>query len=144
MLAAVTVNASFLFWLCSAPLIRYGCVYVWLAAPLTFGGLALWLVRDQGRGRIFWRLVYGAVFLAACYKAVMFARETAAGYSAEYFVYQKEYEDFRTRSYMIDGSVFYYPEEGDRTGYDAFPSSPAKAAMELRGEGLGDGFRYKK
>lgn len=144
LLAAAVVNASFLFWLCSAPLIRYGCVYVWLAAPLTFGGAALWLTEKRERGRMFWRLVYGVVFLAGCYKAVMFGKEVAAGYSAEFFVHQKEYENFEAQSYMIDGVVFYYPEEGDRIGYDAFPASPSKAAIELRGEGLDDGFRYKK
>ncbi len=144
MLAAVWVNVSFLFWLFSAPLIRYGCVYVWLAAPLTFGGLALQLIKDRGAGRIFWRAVYGAVFLAGCYKAVMFGREIAAGYSGEYFIRQKDYENFETESYEIEGVVFYYPKEGDRTGYEAFPSSPSKALIEFRGSGMEDGFRYKK
>lgn len=144
MLAAVWVNVSFLFWLFSAPLIRYGCVYVWLAAPLTFGGLALRLIEDRGAGRVFWRTVYGAVFLAGCYKAVMFGREIAAGYSAEYFIRQKDYENFEAESYEIDGVVFYYPKEGDRIGYEAFPSSPAKALIEFRGSRIEDGFRYKK
>ena len=144
MLAAVWINVSFMFWLLSAPLFRYGCVYVWLAAPLTFGGLALWLIKDRGAGRIFWRFVYGAVILAGCYKAVMFGREIAAGYTAEYFIRQKDYENFEAEIYEIDGVVFYCPKEGDRIGYEAFPSSPAKAFIELRGSGIEDGFRYKK
>lgn len=144
MLAAVTVNVSFLFWLFSAPLIRYGCVYVWLAAPITFGGMALWLIENRGMGRIFWRLVYAAVFFIGCYKIVMFGREIAAGYSAEYFVRQKDYENFEAQSYKIEGITFYYPKEGDRIGYEAFPSSPVKASVELIGTGIKDGFRYRK
>ncbi len=144
MFAALAVNASFLFWLCSAPLIRYGCVYVWLAAPLTFGGLALWLTEKGKVGKRFWRLVYGCVLLVGCYKAIMFGLELAKGYSPEYFVRQKDYENFAAKSYEMDGVVFYYPVEGDRIGYEAFPSSPAKAAAQLRGEGLEDGFRYKE
>ena len=144
MLAALAVDISFLFWLFSAPLIRYGCVYVWLAAPVTFGGLALWLVENRGIGRMFWRLVYAAVFFVACYKAVMFGKETAAGYSPEYFIRQKDYENFEAQSYEVEGVIFYYSAEGDRMGYEAFPSSPARAAMELRGSGIEDGFRYKE
>ena len=68
MLAAVTVNLSFLFWMFSAPLIRYGCVYVWLAAPLTFGGLTLWLVPNERWGKYFWQGVYALVVFAGLYK----------------------------------------------------------------------------
>ena len=144
MFAAAAVDVSFLFWLFSAPLIRYGCVYVWLAAPLTFGGLAFWLVGSGKAGRVFWRFVYAAVFLAGGYKAVMFGKEVAAGYSPEYFVWQKDYENFGAQAYEVGGITFYCPVEGDRIGYEAFPSSPARADMELRGDGLEDGFRYKQ
>ncbi len=34
-----TVAASFLFWLCTSPLIRYGCVWVYLTAAVIFGGI---------------------------------------------------------------------------------------------------------
>ena len=37
-LAQATVAASFLFWLCTSPLIRYGCVWVYLTAAVVFGG----------------------------------------------------------------------------------------------------------
>lgn len=140
MLAAVTVNLSFLFWMFSAPLIRYGCVYVWLAAPLTFGGLALWLVKEERRGRYFWRGIYMVLGLAGLYKFWAWGKETAAGYSAEYFLVQKDYENYEVEEYWIEGVKFYCPAEGDRTGYEAFPSSPSKAGIKFRGTGLEDGF----
>lgn len=148
MLAAVTVSFSFLFWLLSAPLMRYGCVYVWLAAPVTFGGLLFWMLEKRAKGRrvetVFWRVLFAAIGLAGCYKAVMFGMEAVKGYSLQYMICQKDYENFETESYEIQGITFYVPAEGDRTGYDAFPSSPVKAAAELRGAKLKDGFRYKK
>lgn len=143
MFVALVINASFIFWLLSAPLIRYGCVYVWLAATVTFGGLLTLLVPEEKNGRAFWRLVYVAIGLAGCYKAFALAKEIAVGYSGDFFVNQKDYENFEAQSYEIEGITFYYPVQGDRMGYEAFPSSPVEARMELRGEGMEDGFRYK-
>lgn len=144
MLAAVTVNLSFLFWLFSAPLIRYGCVYVWLAAPVTFGGLAIWLIGKKNAGKYFWRAAYGLLAVVGCYKIFAFGREIVLGFSPDYFIYQKEYENFETEDYEVEGVTFYYPVEGDRVGYDAFPSSPGRAEIQLRGTALEDGFRYKE
>lgn len=143
MLAAVVINGSFLFWLFSAPLIRYGCVYVWLAPAVTFGGLAVFLLRKGKTARIFWRAAYVAIGLAGCYKAFALGREILTGYTKEFFVVQKDYENFTAESYEIGDITFYYPAEGDRIGYDAFPSSPDRAMVELLGKGLEDGFRYK-
>lgn len=144
MLGAVTVNLSFLFWMFSAPLIRYGCVYVWLAAPLTFGGLALWLVKKEGWGKYFWRGTYAAIVCAGLYKLGAWGKETAERYSPEYFIVQKDYENYEVEEYRVEGITFYCPVEGDRTGYDAFPSSPSKAGIRLRGAGLKDGFINKE
>ncbi len=144
MLAAVTVNVSFLCWLFSAPLIRYGCVYVWLAAPVTFGGLALWLIKSEGWGKWLWRMAHIAVVLIGCYKLFTFGKEMVEGYSKEYFICQKDYENYEVESYGIEGVSFYYPIEGDRTGYEAFPSSPTRAKAGLRGNGIEDGFIYRE
>lgn len=140
MLAAVTVNLSFLFWMFSAPLIRYGCVYVWLAAPLTFGGLALWLIKKERWGKYFWCGIYAAIAFVGLYKLWAWGKETAEGYSPEYFIVQKDYENYEVEKYRIEGITFYCPVEGDRTGYDAFPSSPSRAGIRLRGTGIDDGF----
>ena len=59
-----------------------------------------------------------------------------------YWLYQKDYDNYEVKGYEIDGVVFYCPVEGDRVGYDSFPSSPAEAQIRLRGDGIGDGFRY--
>jgi hypothetical protein len=140
LLVAVTVNLSFLFWLFSAPLIRYGCVYVWLASAMTFGGLMLYVIKEKNT----WRAVYIVLGFAACYKIYAFGREIASAYDGNYMINQKDYENFEMTAYEIDGLTFFYPLEGDRAGYAVFPSSPAKAEMALRGTNIREGFRYKK
>ena len=140
LLAAATVNLSFLFWLFSAPLIRYGCVYVWLASALTLGGLMLYVVK----GKYAWRAIYIALGLFACYKVYAFGREVASVCDGNYMINQKDYENFEMNVYEIDGLTFFYPVTGDRAGYAAFPSSPAEAEMTLRGTNIREGFRYKK
>lgn len=169
--AQVTVAASFLFWLCTSPLIRYGCVWVYLAAAVVFGGIyeAVWQtvwkraggVSEEAnsgcgerRGReaqrkgvprrwqVFAeRAVSAAIILILIYKGFALAREIAGAYSNDYWLVQKDYENYGTRSYEIEGVTFYCPVEGDQAGYDSFPSSPTEAEIRFLGDGIADGFR---
>lgn len=139
LLVAGTVDLSFLFWLLSAPLIRYGCVYVWLAPAVTFAGLCIYLIKNK----VFWRLLYVAVCLLACYKLLAFGLESRNSFTKEYFINQKDYENFETKEYEISGHIFYNALQGDRTGYNDFPSSPVEADIVLRGDSLKEGFSHK-
>lgn len=179
-----TAAASFLFWLCTSPLIRYGCVWVYLTSAVAFGGLyetvmqagerdcsaaasagqgggkawgcrqasgvresqgCRWLRRGMENGRG-WRTAVGTVAVAAValllvYKGFALAREIAGSFVNDYWLVQKDYETYETYSYEIGGITFYCPAEGDQTGYDSFPSSPAEAEILFLGEGIADGFR---
>ena len=66
-----------------------------------------------------------------------------ADYVNGYWLCQKDYDNMPVESYEINGITFYYPQSGDRVGYDAFPSSDRKRDIELRGTALQDGFRTK-
>lgn len=177
-----TVAASFLFWLCTSPLIRYGCVWVYLTSAVVFGGIYEAVVYFSGGGREAadlharggqcgaeaqgrlhgsrenrrrgervqdargWRLVAGRVvsvlvMLILVYKGFALGREIAGSYVNDYWFTQKDYENYETRSYEIEGLTFYCPVEGDQVGYDSFPSSPQEAEIALLGEGAADGFR---
>ncbi|MDE6405138.1 MAG: hypothetical protein K2M20_05750 [Lachnospiraceae bacterium] len=165
-----TVAASFLFWLCTSPLIRYGCVWVYLTAAVVLGGIydrvmhsgaagermkADARVRDErvsgtkgGRaaGDLRWRPAAGwtvsaAVILLLAYKGFALARETAGSYVNDYWLVQKDYENYETYAYRIEGAAFYCPVEGDRVGYGAFPSSPSEAQIAFLGEEIAEGFR---
>lgn len=80
------------------------------------------------------------VVLFLLYKGFALARETAGCYVDDYWLVQKDYENYETRPYEIEGVTFYCPAEGDQVGYESFPSSPAEADIVFLGEGIADGF----
>lgn len=129
-----TVTACFLFWLCTSPLIRYGCVWVYLTPAVVFGGI-LEAGRHSGRA------VSAAVILLFLYKGFALGREIAGSYENDHWLTQKDYENYEAYAYEINGVTFYCPAEGDRVGYAAFPSSPSKAQIIFLGDGVKDGFR---
>lgn len=156
LLVQVMVAASFVFWLCTSPLIRYGCVWVYLTPAVVFGGIydAVlhhgFLQEKEGgapqgvRRRWVWveRAVSALVVLFLLYKGLALGRE-AVFRERGYLLFQKDYENYPTRSYEIEGVTFYCPAEGDRVGYEAFPSSPQEAQIAFLGDGLADGFVVK-
>lgn len=137
LLVLFTVSGCFLFWMFTSPLIRYGCVFLWLTAVLNLGMIYTRLIAPKEKGRI--AIV---VFLViGCYKIWNFAGENIRSFTPEYFLLQKDYENFETINYEIHGYTFYYPKEGDRTGYENFPAAPQKASDSLfLGEQIKDGF----
>ncbi len=146
LLVQMTVAGSFGFWLCTSPLIRYGCVYVYLMPAVVFGSLYDQILDGGGqKGEARWRgavrvcgLTAGLVLL--CYKGLVLGRQITASYENRYWLVQKEYENYETASYVIEGITFYYPVSGDQAGYEAFPSAPVKKELKLLGEDLADGF----
>lgn len=134
-----TVAASFAFWLCTSPLIRYGCVWVYLTPAVVFGGI-LEAVLHPAAGRA----VSAIVVVVLVYKGLALAREMAGAYVNDYWLTQKDYENYETYTYEIDGVTFYCPTEGDRVGYESFPSSPTEAEIVFMGDGLKEGIRKVK
>ena len=151
-----TVAASFLFWLCTSPLMRYGCVYVYLTVAVVGGGIYEAVMSDETdrikergqKGSIWGNMVKRAVLtltiLFLLYKGLALGREIVFSYENAYWLVQKDYENYETLSYQIEGVTFYYPIEGDKVGYDSFPSSPAKAEISFLGDTLADGFIVKE
>lgn len=131
------VAASFVFWLCTSPLIRYGCVYVYLTPAVVFGGIYAAVCRR----RAFRLIVCTAVALLLVYKAFALGRGIISSHENAYWFLQKDYENYAVETCEIEGITFYYPSWGDQTGYDAFPSAPAKPRIAFLGTGIADGFR---
>ncbi|MCM1174240.1 MAG: hypothetical protein NC341_04225 [Blautia sp.] len=141
------VSLCFLFWLFSSPLIRYGCVYVYLTTAVVWGDVCTEFFENGRRnGWKAGRYAEQACMLLIClfllYKAAAFGKEIVVSYVDDYWLCQKDYDNYETKGYEISGIRFYCPVEGDRVGYESFPSSPAQARIRLRGDGIGDGFRY--
>ncbi len=143
------VSLCFLFWLFSSPLIRYGCVYVYLTTAVVWGDVCTEFFEESHRtgrkcGRHMEKACMLLISLFLVYKAAAFGREIVSSYVNDYWLCQKDYDNYETESYEIDGVLFYRPVSGDQTGYESFPSSPATAAVRLRGTDIGAGFCYRE
>lgn len=137
LLVMSTMGISFLFWLTSAPLIRYGCVYLWLFPVLIWGFCYMKISPGLDRYKLFFIMVV----LAGIYKTGAFAVEIAESATADHLINQQDYENFETIAYELHGYTFYYPAEGDRTGYRDFPSAPVKAEDIFLGDTIKEGFK---
>lgn len=134
---AGTLAVCFLFWLLSAPLIRYGCIFLWLTAVLTWGYLYLKLSPHTDRFIIYMLLICAF----GVYKLGAFGGELYRQASPDNLILQKDYENYETVSYELHGYTFYYPKQGDQTGYKDFPAAPWKAEDIFRGETIEEGFK---
>ncbi len=138
-LVLLTVISSYLFWQMSAPLMRYGYAYVLLTDFLVLG----WMVVRLGWNKLEYAL-YGVLLLYGIYKLYHVGEYSYAYRMEPYYMWQQDYGSYELESYELEGITFYKPVSGDRTGYDYFPAGPVKANIELRGEGLKDGFRPRQ
>lgn len=143
---------NFLFWLLTSPLIRYGCVYVYMMLACIWGNILTELLYDDNRNGIRREKIFSGFLEKACilgialfltYKAAAFVKETVSYYDNDYWIWQKDYDNYEAVSYDIDGITFYRPLTGDRIGYESFPSSPVQSEIGLRGNEIKDGFYTK-
>lgn len=138
-LVFATVMANYLFWQFSAPMMRYGYAHVLLLAMLVFGYLLesidkLWLKR----------IAYCGLALFLVYRTYMLYDVIRSGWWTPHYVWQETYREHPVESYEIDGVTVYFSIDEGLSGYEPFPSGPEqKLGIELRGEGLKDGFRPK-
>ncbi len=142
-----TLVGCLIFWFFSAPLIRYGVVYVWLTPMVILGRLVI---------AVCGKLPHSAreitiKFISACfvvwliYKGVNLYMEDNVRFNAQYLVKQQDYGDYETKEFEMGGNVFYYPAEGDQIGYYPFPASTndITGTVEMIGTKIKDGFKSK-
>lgn len=140
LLVMAAVAASYLFWQISAPLMRYGYSHVLLLVVLTAGYL---LKRGLVKRKKWNQIVYVLMVFAGIVKLVPLCSYAVNVAGQPFYVMQKDYGQYESVPYEIEEVTFYYPQEGDRIGYEAFPSSTTKVDIEFRGESIKEGFRKK-
>ncbi len=145
--SAMILYAALLFWFLSAPLVRYGWIFIWMPAVLSLGLLLQTAEKWSGAwGRRFFSTgMMGLLVLLLLYKGVRLLQEDhpwtrPAGELAQLMVEPQAYRSFETETFEAGGLTFYAPTEGDQAGYDPFPSVPAKKEIHPRGTGFADGF----
>lgn len=129
-----TLCCSYLFWQLSAPMVRYGYAYILLVAALNMGYAAQRWLRWDG-------LLRCLILLYGIYKLGMMGLYVKDTCTDDRYLWQTDYGTYELGSYEVGSITFYYPLQGDRTGYDPFPAAPAQGGFELRGDDLSDGFR---
>ncbi|MCR5356231.1 MAG: hypothetical protein K6E63_02390 [Lachnospiraceae bacterium] len=121
--AEAVMIMGFLFWFSSAPLIRYGYLYLLMMPLLT----AAVIINDTGAGRII-KCAVAALFACMLIYPVGFLLKEDIQYmhhnwSRAYAIRQKDYPEAPVKERDFCGVTFYYPEEpGTPVWYDAFPS----------------------
>lgn len=128
------------FFITSSPLVRYGALYIWLPAVLMVGKLVTLLFYRRGAEKRLIPVIMAFVVLFIGYKSLRLVMYEVPRFQAKYLLVQQDYSSYELESYEIDGKTFYYPVNGDQTGYEPFPSAPTKAKVTLMGEEIDDGF----
>lgn len=129
------------FWLFTAPHMRYGGLYIYILVAVTLGTGAEGFVH---RDRI---LSVAAVialvpFLVSYGARLVKIPETMQ----EYLVRQPNYPSWQSTQYPVGNQHIWKPDEGDLSGYFAFPATPQGGqlkVLELRGESFQEGFRHE-
>lgn len=131
--------AGFVFWFLSAPLIRYGVVYMLIPLALSAGKILAGLKRA-------WIPEAGAVILLAA--GMLLLLKTVSFYGAIPWKRPVEYSYHETDQVELDGVTIYVPQPPDDTvGYQFFPSTQNAGVIErieLRTGSLEDGFRTRE
>ena len=153
---------NLVFWLVTAPHMRYGGLYIYTVVALTLGaatGLSGWAFGSSNEDHA--ALAAGveacpvrektlrvavvavmAVFLLQ-YGARIFKIPEM---EAKDFVRQPDYLAWPAEQYPVDGVHIWMPTEGDLIGYAAFPATSQGNqlnALRLRGESFREGFRHE-
>ena len=140
--------SGFFFWMFSAPLPRYGTIYMISIPCLAFADIfKVFLSSDKvyKNKKIILNLIRYAT--ATAYMILFFGYSAVFGVRFPNVIIQDDYDNKETYSVFLDDTEFAAPIQGDQTGYEPFPSIPYPGSVkgiELRGDGLKDGFRQKQ
>lgn len=133
-----TIVASFLFWLLSAPLTRYGYTYILLLILLVFGEIYinLW-------GKMPWKkpvILTVVIALFFCWKGAVLTKAIWGARSTPAYIKQTDYDsnegEERVKEHEINGITFYYRV----SGYHPLPGGDIQFTM--RGDSIKDGFKF--
>jgi hypothetical protein len=127
-----TLILCLLFWFMSAPLIRYGIVYVLATISMVYGRVIILILNriDDSKKKVIIRAFIAILSLWLIYKGANVVLEDVPRFNAKYLAGQQDYGVYETGTFKLGDTTFYYPLEGDKVGYAPFPS----ATHDLTGE----------
>lgn len=141
---SLTIMGMLVYWFVGAPHLRYGVVFM-IIPVFTLVGTVLMFVNTHYNKMV----ILGGMILVV---VIVFELKTpvnhAKGFrlSNDIVFNQVGFEPFEYTKEEFEGLDMYIPENGDRIGNRAFPSTPYIANLsriELLGDEISDGFRVK-
>lgn len=134
---AVSIG-GLLFWMISAPLIRYGEVYLFVLIAIALGE---WKSKHREK------ILGVAIFILLIPSLILYIGKVKdlTELESKYWIRQPEYLVWSASMYDVDGQYIWLADDGDQVGYMAFPntgSGKQLKTLELRGDSLKDGFRH--
>jgi hypothetical protein len=140
-----TLIACLIFWFLSAPLVRYGVVYIWLTPAVILGRmciLAFSRLSDSAKEMIL-RVIVACFVAWIFYKGANVVIEDMPRFNPSYLITQQDYGTYETNEFKMGDVTVYYPADGDRIGYYPFPAAThdLTGEVELIGDDVSDGFR---
>lgn len=141
-----TMIGCLVFWLFSAPLIRYGVVYVCLTFAIILGRLLILCFNhfDANKTAVKWmfRVFVCMFFVWFIYKGANLVMDDIPRFNARNILTQQDYGDYEVDSFQLGTVTFYYPTDGDQVGYKYFPGATQDMSdkIKLRGKRLQNGF----
>ena len=143
-----TLILCLVFWFFSAPLIRYGIVYVLATISIVFGRMIILFfhkLEENGSGvkEISYKALVALLAIWLVYKGINIVNEEIPRFNPNYLLVQQDYGTYDVDSFKLGDSTIYYPTEGDRAGYAPFPAAThdLTGEVELLGETINDGLK---
>lgn len=155
-LLKVTIFIGILYWLLSAPDIRFGWCYLVAFPVICIFSSEIW----QEIGKISIRKLQVNSVLFVCMAFFVCTYTFIKADCAEvlktsivgrinlqaFYIYQGDFSVLPVEEYIINGDTFYWSPAGDQAGYYGFPGTTDKALLDnlgYLGENFEDGVYYK-
>ncbi len=140
-----TLVCCLVFWFLSAPLVRYGVVYIWLTPSVILGRLFVLSSKkldEKTKGKMV-KAFAAVIGIWLLYKGANLIAEDMTRFNARYLLTQQDYGTYETREFKLGKDTVYYPADGDQIGYYPFPAAThdLTGEVELIGEGIRGGFK---
>ncbi len=137
----ITCIIGLFFWLFTAPLPRYGVIYMTSIPSLAISLYLMDYDIKKGFAKIQRILKYT---VGVFYIIIFIAYSHVLNLGIPKIIRQSDYDNKPTYTVSSSGIDYAVPSEWDLAGYDPFPETPHASTAEnirLRGEGLKDGFK---
>lgn len=155
-LLKLTVLAGILYWLFSAPDIRFGWCYLVAFPVIGIFSSIIWkkiekksVFKIRVSGVLFSCMVFmtcAYVFIKADCAEVLKTSVVGRINLQAFYIYQGDFSMLPVEELEINGDIFYYSPVGDQVGYYGFPGTTDKALLEnlgYLGDTFEDGVYYK-